>query len=448
VNFQIVNPYNNKVVKEYKYDSYESAEVKLEKLSYGFVKWRYVDFDLRSEVIRGFANYLSTNKAALSALISSDMGKPIMQAEQEIVKSIECSNFYADNSSDIAKVFQGAGYIREPIGVVMGIMPWNFPVWQMVRFLIPALLAGNCCVLKPAFNCYRIAEFMNKFFLELDESVCDLIMTDDANTELLIKNDNVKGVSLTGSTIAGKKVALVAAEKLKPYVLELGGSDPFVIFPDADKRKAVSNLVSAKFLNSGQTCIAPKRIFIHEEIFQETIHQIIEKTKKYLRLGDPMDKSVNLGPIARQDLRSRLEKQIEAAELENGQIMFRADTSGFKGNFFAPMIIDARNLDTENILFKEEVFGPVMLCQSFKNYDDVITFANDSEFGLGASVWSGSKSILANAARDLNHGVVGLNSTVKSDPSLPFGGRKNSGFGIELGFEGVFSFTDFKTIIG
>jgi succinate-semialdehyde dehydrogenase/glutarate-semialdehyde dehydrogenase len=447
VNFQIVNPYNNKVVKGYKYDSYEAAELKLEKLSYGFVKWRYVDFCLRSEVIRSFANYLLTNKAELSTLISSDMGKPIIQADQEVVKSIECCNFYADNSSDIHKMFQGSGYLREPIGVVLGIMPWNFPVWQMVRFLIPALLAGNCCAIKPAFNCYRIAEFINKFFLEFDEAVCDLIMTDDANTERLIKSDNVKGVSLTGSTVAGKKVALVAAGQLKHYVLELGGSDPFIIFPDSDKRKAVSNLVTAKFLNAGQTCIAPKRIFVHEDIFEETIHQIIEKTKKYLRLGDPMDKSVNLGPIARVDLLVRLEKQIEKAKLANKQILFRADISGFKGNFFAPMIIDARDLDKENILLKEEVFGPVMLCQSFKSYNEVITFANDSEFGLGASVWSDSESILANAAKDLNHGVVGLNSTVKSDPSLPFGGRKKSGFGIELGFEGVLSFTDFKTII-
>lgn len=447
MNFQIVNPYNNKVVKGYKYDSYEAAELKLEKLSYGFKNWRYVDFDIRADLIRDLSSYLSKNIAVLSTLISSDMGKPIAQSEQEVLKSIDCCDFYADKSSEIAKIFEGIGYVREPIGVVLGIMPWNFPVWQMVRFLIPALLAGNCCAIKPAFNCYQIAEFINKFFLELDESICDLIMTDDANTELLIKCDNVKGVSLTGSTVAGKKVALAAAEQLKHYVLELGGSDPFIIFPDADKSKAVSNLVTAKFLNAGQTCIAPKRIFIHEDIFEETIHQIVEKTKKYLRLGDPMDKKVNLGPIARTDLLVRLEKQIKKAKLANEQILFKYDISGLKGYFFAPMIIDARNLDAANLLFKEEVFGPVMLCQSFESYDEVITFANDSEFGLGASVWSGSQSILANAARDLNHGVVGLNSIVKSDPSLPFGGRKNSGFGIELGFEGVISFTDFKTII-
>ena len=323
----------------------------------------------------------------------------------------------------------------------------NFPLWQIIRFLIPAIISGNVCLIKPAYNCFRIANFLLKFFESGIIKFFDIVITEDVVTEKLIVNEIIKGVSLTGSVSAGQKVAALASQNFKNLVLELGGSDPFIICKDANLNKAITNLVSAKFLNSGQTCIAPKRIYFEADIFDEAMNLFVKKTEQFIRFGDPIDKKVNFGPIARLDIKLRLDHQIKSAGLAKQNIVYnRSDITKCK-NYFAPLVIDARNFSHDHILLKEEVFGPVAVCRSFTNIDDVINEANESSFGLGASIWTNNPEIKNFAAKNLDHGIIGINSTVKSDPKLPFGGRKNSGFGIELGIDGVLSFTNYKTII-
>ncbi|MBT4989608.1 MAG: aldehyde dehydrogenase family protein [Rickettsiales bacterium] len=445
--FNIVNPYNNKILQEKHYHSLELAYKKVVDLDSAYRIWHNNSFQDRANLIQAFRDFLELSKHDLAKLITSDMGKPIIESESELDKSIECCDFYIANIALISKRMNLEYGIREPIGVVMGIMPWNYPLWQVIRFLIPTLIIGNTCLIKPAFNTYRITEFINKFFQRQNIQVVDALIIEDSDVEKIIECQNISAVSLTGSIKAGRRVGGIVGKNLKPCILELGGSDPYIVFSDSDIDMAITSAMRSRFLNSGQTCIAAKRFYFQQDIFSKSLELFVAKANKYLKYGDPYDRDTTLGPMARRDIKLGLEDQIKRANINSSQILYKGPAISGDGNYFAPMIIDASELDNENPLLKEEVFGPVAVCMPFEDYDDVIMKANQTEFGLGASIWTQDPIIQKQVISDIDSGIVAINSMVKSDPAQPFGGRKNSGIGIELGIDGAMSFTNYKTII-
>lgn len=414
-------------------------------------QWKKTPFAHRKELMLQAASVLREKKDDFAKTISLEMGKPIVESIAEVEKSAWVCEYYASKAEDILadeiiSSDASKSYVSfHPIGVVLAVMPWNFPFWQVFRFAAPALMAGNAAVLKHASNVQACAENIEKVFrlAGFPENLFRNLIVKSNQVEEIIKNPLIKASTLTGSEFAGSEVAMTSGKEIKKTVLELGGADAFIVLKDANLEKAAKTAVQSRMLNNGQSCIAAKRFIIDKSIFDEFI-RLINNYIDTLKIGNPLEKDVNVGPLARADLREELHAQVEKS-IGQGAVLIRGGKfiKG-EGFFYEPTIIC--NLKPGMTLYSEESFGPVFSVFPFENEEEAILIANDSEFGLGGSLWTEDLIKGEKLARQIESGGVFINGMTKSDPRLPFGGIKKSGYGRELSHYGIKEFVNIKTI--
>ena len=449
--FKSVNPYTEEVNWTYDSFSFEECEAYIKKSRAAFPMWSSLPVDERTAYLARVAEVLRRNTDIYAGIITKEMGKPIKQSRAEVQKCAFICDYYIKNTAEFLKdefVDTGAekSYVTfEPLGVILGIMPWNFPFWQVFKFAIPAICAGNVCVLKHASNVPRSALEVEKVFLEagFPEHVFKTLLIDSKIAMEVIKKDMVDGVSLTGSVNAGSEIGELAGRAIKPFVLELGGSDPFIVLEDADIEKAAQAAAKSRFLNTGQGCIAAKRFIVLENVIADFTKAFEIEVNK-LKVGDPMDEETDIGPVAKQEFVENLEKILQDAK-NKGAEPLACGKDCEKGFFFRPTLIPAASLDMEAC--SVEVFGPIAPLITVKDEDEAVKIANSTEFGLGAEVWSGNLDRAERAAKRIRSGFVAINGMVRSDPRLPFGGVKKSGIGRELSHYGLKEFVNIKTIV-
>ncbi len=445
-----INPYTEEKIKSSSLLPLSQASKKIQTSKKSLEKWKSTSIQDRCAKIKNIADILKKNKLKYAKLMTQEMGKPLKQAISEIEKCAWATEYFADNAPTFLKeefiqTEAYMSYIRfDPLGLVLGIMPWNFPFWQVWRCAIPALCAGNVFLLKHSTNVPGCAQMIHEIFNQaLPKGVFTSLLIDSSTATQIIEKNLIQGVSLTGSVEAGKQIAQVSGKNLKKTVLELGGSDPFIILEDANLQLACETAVQARTINSGQSCIAAKRFIIVEKKFKEAVQKILEATKS-LKIGDPMQESTSVGPLARKDLVENLKNQVKKALQSGGKILYQTKNLPKKGFFFPPTLILCNK---NNPILQEELFGPVFLLLKVKNEQEAIKVANATSFGLGASLWTQNLDKANLLAQKIEAGAVTINGMVKSDPRLPFGGIKNSGYGRELGNYGIKEFTNMKTVV-
>jgi succinate-semialdehyde dehydrogenase/glutarate-semialdehyde dehydrogenase len=447
------NPATGELIAVYENDTEEGLEDKLEEAQQTYESWRQRDFETRAGLMFNAAEVLRENEQRYARLMTHEMGKPIEQAKSEVQKCAWVCDYYAEHAeSQLAKEpietdGSASGVRYEPLGPILAVMPWNFPFWQVFRFAAPNLMAGNVGLLKHAANVPGCAEAIEEVFVEANfpEAAFQTLMIGRDLTSKVIADDRVRGVTLTGSVGAGRAVASQAAEQLKPTVLELGGSDPFVVLEDANLEEVVDQAVLARTQNSGQSCIAAKRFIVVGDHHDEFVERL-ESALADLTVGDPTDPATDIGPMAREDLRDELHEQItESVEMGavcrlGGEIPKEGELA--EGAFYPPTLLT--HLEPGMPGWSEETFGPVAAVVRAQDVDHAVRLANGSDFGLGASVW-GPKEKARGLIPRLQAGHVAVNGIVKSDPRLPFGGIKDSGYGRELSRHGIREFVNAKT---
>ena len=447
-NVTSINPYSGKVLNTYKKHTNKEVNTILENANNQFSIWKNTSFSERKLFMVNAGKELLKNKQQYAEMISNEMGKPISQSISEVEKCALVCDFYAENAekqlaTENIKTDAFKSYIAyEPLGVILAIMPWNYPFWQVFRFAAPALMAGNIPVLKHASNVFGSALLIQKVFERAgfpEACFTSLLVGSDA-IETIIKNPIVKAVTLTGSEPAGAAVASIAGKYIKKTVLELGGSNALIIFKDANIDKTITLCVQARFQNTGQSCIAGKRLIIDTSIAEEFIEKLVLKVRE-LKSGNPMDASTFIGVMAREDLAIELEKQIEKSVKQGAKILLGGKR---QGTYFEPTIIV--NVEDTMTVFQEETFGPVLSVTTFKTEEEAISLSNRSKFGLGVSLFSENLEKIEQFIPKLEEGAVFVNELVKSDPRLPFGGIKASGFGRELSKNGIQEFINIKTV--
>ena len=446
--FYSTNPYTEQRIMEYEYETTQSLKTKLNLCSDAFIVWDLLSVEERAIQIKNIGKTLNKYKSIAAETMTKEMGKPITESMAEVEKCITLCDYYATEGVKLLANKKGStlqdSYVTyAPIGVILGIMPWNFPFWQVFRFAIPTLLAGNTVVVKHALNVPESALLIEKIIneaLSLDNVYVNIFTTNRV-TEMVITNSIIKGVSLTGSTKAGKSVAQVAGKVLKPAVLELGGSNALIVFEDADIEKTAIACVKARFQNNGQSCIAGKRLLVHETIQSQFMQSLLEKVTA-LKVGDPMEPETQISVLAKREFVMTLEQQLDGS-IDQGAIMLVGGAN--KSYAFEPTVVS--NVTPDMPLFNEETFGPVLAVTSFKNEAEAIQLANATKFGLGVSLFSQDIEKMKSLIPKFNDGAVFINSFVKSIPQLPFGGSKNSGLGRELAEEGLKAFVNIKTVV-
>ncbi|BCW05764.1 NAD-dependent succinate-semialdehyde dehydrogenase [Arthrobacter sp. NtRootA1] len=413
--------------------------------------WRLVPVEDRVQILRNTAKILRENVNEYAHLITLEMGKPISEARAEIEKSAVAADFYAQNAvsfldfESIDADVKESGVVYEPLGVVLAIMPWNYPFWQFFRFALPALVAGNGAILKHANNVPRSALAVQDILDKagLAPGLCATVLIEPEKVAAIIADDRIAAVALTGSTQVGAIVASQAGAALKKQVLELGGSDPFIVLSDADIKDAARTAVRARFTNAGQACINAKRFIVDEEIADEFVAEFVIQTRELI-LGDPLDPATDMGPMARENLRATLHDQVQRTMEAGGRLLLGGELPEGPGYFYPPTIID--RVIPGHAAFDEETFGPVAAITRVSSTEEAIALANQTEFGLAASLWTRDTDRAKAVVRRLDAGAVFVNGMVVSDPRLPFGGIKKSGYGRELGRQGIREFTNMKTV--
>ncbi len=448
---ETINPANNQLVKSF--DEYSSEQVSLiiEKAQTAFLTWRETSFMERSKLMFKAASMLRNNKNKYANIMTIEMGKPITQAIAEVEKCAWVCDYYAENaesflSEEFIQTDASESYVQfDPLGIVLAVMPWNYPFWQVLRFAAPALMAGNVALLKHASNVPMSALAIEEVFSEagFPKNVFNTLLIGSKQVQDVIENPFVKAATLTGSEPAGKAIASSAGKELKKTVMELGGSDPFIILNDANIKEAVKDGVTARILNNGQSCIAAKRFIMVEEIANEFETEFVKRMKE-LVVGDPMDDNTELGPIAREDLLEELDWQVKETVKQGGKILTGGERVDREGAFYQPTVL--RNVKKGMLAYSEELFGPVAIMIRAKDENDAIEIANDTPFGLGASIWTSNIKKAKILTKQIDSGAVFINGFVKSDPRLPFGGVKTSGYGRELSHYGIKEFVNIKTI--
>ena len=443
-----VNPYSGKQVDSFEtYTSSEIIEI-LEHSQNQFYNWKNTPFSERRKLVLKVAANLTENKTKYANKITEEIGKPISQSLAEIEKCVWLCEYYADNAEDHLKneTIKTDAYksytCYDPLGVILAIMPWNYPFWQVFRFAIPTLMAGNVAVLKHASNVFGSALNIEKIFTEagFPNHCFSTLLAGSSAMEAVINNPIIKAVSLTGSGKAGSAVAAIAGKNIKKSVLELGGNNALIVLNDCDIDKTVTTCVNARFLNTGQSCIAGKRLLVEEEIADEFIEKLISEVAK-LKSGDPQNKDTYVGTLAREDLAIELETQVNKSIKAGAKLKIGGNR---EGAYHEPTILT--EVTKEMTVFKEETFGPVLGVTTFKGIEEAIKLSNDSVFGLGVSIFSKNIDRVEEYVSQFNEGAVFINELVKSDPRLPFGGIKESGFGRELGKDGILEFVNKKTV--
>ena len=447
---QSVNPYTGQVLKKFEETTPQQIKFILEKSEKAFEKWRNTGMDERAKLLKNAAHQLREHTREYAETITVEMGKAITESIAEIKKCALVCDYYADNSekflADVpVQVDEGEAYIaHDPLGPVLAIMPWNFPFWQVFRFAAPNLMAGNTGILKHASNVPQCALAIEKVFTDagFPEGVFQTVLSPSSAIPDLIGQKQIRAVTITGSDKAGREVAEKAGRDLKKTVLELGGSDPFIILEDADIALAAKTAVKARMLNCGQSCIAAKRFIVVKSIADQFI-ELFEKNFAELRFGDPRNPDTDYGPMARTDLAKDLEQQVKKSVEAGAKIIYGNGLSE-GGVFFHPTILT--NISKGMPAYDEEFFGPVALLFVVEDENEALLIANDSPFGLGASLWTKDKERGKRLARQIEAGSVFINGMVASHPKVPFGGVKNSGYGRELSEVGIKEFVNTKTV--
>ncbi len=449
--YETLNPATGETLETFATATAGDIEKALERAQSAFASWRKTPVQRRAALLTRVATALEEDAEAYGHLMAVEMGKPIAQGAGEAKKCAWVCHYYAENAEDFlgqrpAESDGSDAYIRhDPLGPILAIMPWNFPFWQVFRFAAPALVAGNAGILKHSPNTPQCAEAIVALFRDAgapEGLFQNLFLTNEQAAEV-IGHPAIRGVTLTGSTRAGRAVASTAGHHLKKTVLELGGSDPFLIFADADLDKAVEVAVASRCLNSGQSCIAAKR-FLVEESIQEDFLERFTAAMKAQKVGDPLAEGTDMGPLARADLRDTLADQVERAKSQGAQVLAQGEIPDGPGFYYPPTVLTG--LDPHQPAAQEEYFGPVATVYPFSTEEDAVRIANGTDYGLGSSLWTRDRERIERMVGEINAGSVFVNGMVKSDPRLPFGGIKDSGYGRELALDGLAEWVNVKTI--
>lgn len=446
-----LNPATNKIFKTFPSWDDRKLVVALERAHAAQAAWCRIDIGERSGLLQKAAGVLRERSDEFARLVTLEMGKPLREAKAEVEKCALGCEYYAMHAahfleSEPVETDAGKSYVAfEPLGTVLAVMPWNFPFWQVFRFAAPALMAGNAAVLKHASSVPQCALAIEEIFRVsgFPEYIFTTLLIEVDQVEDAIASRFVQAVTLTGSEPAGRKVAAMAGQHLKKCVLELGGSDPFIVLADADLDYAAQMAVASRFLNCGQSCIAAKRFILVPEIADQFLALFKEKTAA-LKLGDPMDEATQIGPLARLDLRDEVHRQVSDSIAQGAVALLGCKPVEGDGAFYQASILD--RVTSKCRAYHEELFGPVACVIRAVNAEDAMRIANDTKFGLGASIWSRDTVHAENLAREIQSGSVFINGMVKSDPRLPFGGINASGFGRELSYQGLREFVNEKTV--
>jgi acyl-CoA reductase-like NAD-dependent aldehyde dehydrogenase len=451
MSIQSINPATEEVLKTFEPFSQAQVEQALADARQAFLNWRATSFAERGALFHRLASYLREHKEELGQLATLEMGKPITEAVAELEKCAWNCDFYADNAEkfladEAAASFATQSYVEFlPLGVVLALMPWNYPYWQVIRFAAPALMAGNTAVLKHASNVSMCALKMEEIFTAcgFPHGVFRTVLVPGSETGRLIADKRIAAVTLTGSDITGAAVAAASGQVLKKNVLELGGSDAFIVLEDADMDGAAQMAARARFQNTGQSCIAAKRFIVVESVAREFEQKFVEAARR-LKVGDPLDKHTQIGPMARGDLRDALAEQVDASVRMGARILLGGRPAEGKGYFYEPTILTGVTPDMP--VFRQETFGPAAAVIHARDAEHAVELANDSEFGLGGNLWTGDIERGRKLARQIESGGVFINGMTASDPRLPFGGVKRSGYGRELSSFGIREFVNIQTV--
>jgi succinate-semialdehyde dehydrogenase/glutarate-semialdehyde dehydrogenase len=446
-----INPATGQKLKEFSAFKDNEIETRLKRAESAFAHHRREPFAKRAQLMMAVASLLEQEKEKLARTMTLEMGKLLRAAAEEVEKCARACRYYAENAErfledEPAQTNAARSYVRyEPLGPVLAIMPWNFPFWQVFRFAAPALMAGNVGLLKHAANVPQCALAIEKIFCRagFDEGVFQTLLIEAEQVERVLVDPRVKAVALTGSEKAGSAVASVAGREIKKSVLELGGSDAFIVMQSADFEAALNTAIKARTINSGQSCIAAKRFFIADKIYDEFVQKFVEKMGA-LKVGDPLDETTEIGPLATEQILSGVHDQVQKSIAAGAKLLTGGNRIHGSGFFYEPTVLV--DVPRESPAYHEEVFGPVASIFRVRDAADAIETANDSTFGLAASAWTNDPAEQELFASELETGMVFINAMVASDPRLPFGGVKRSGFGRELGAHGIREFTNIKTI--
>ncbi|WP_437185379.1 NAD-dependent succinate-semialdehyde dehydrogenase [Planctomicrobium sp. SH668] len=450
--FRSVNPATEQVIETFKPMSGVQIEQALNVSAIAYEDWSRQPIQFRAERLHRLAAVIRDSKERLALLMSNEMGKPLAQARAEIQKCAVLCDYYSLHGedqlatrqiSDLPSIRQSVRF--DPIGGVLAVMPWNYPFWQVFRFAVPTLLAGNIGFLKHASNVTGCALAIEDLMTAagFPSGVFQTLVVGSQKLPELISRPEIRAVTLTGSEQAGRSIAEVAARNLKKSVLELGGSDPFIVFADADLPLAISKGVEARMQNCGQSCIAAKRFLVHESVYDAFIDGM-ESALKEMKVGDPLEEATQLGPLAREDLRNEIHEQVQKTIEQGGRLCTGGKAVDRKGWYYEPTLI--ADVMPGMTAFDEETFGPVASVTKFSGIEQAIQLANASEFGLGASLWSTDLDFAEKLAGRIESGMVFINDYTKSSPEIPFGGIKRSGYGRELGEFGIHEFVNIKTV--
>jgi succinate-semialdehyde dehydrogenase/glutarate-semialdehyde dehydrogenase len=446
-----VNPATEEVLASFEPFTQEQVEDALGQAEDAFQAWRSRSLSERAIPMRRLAKTLRDRSDRYGALITQEMGKPISEARAEIEKCAWACDHFAEHAAryladeEIGSTARRSIVAFEPLGVILAVMPWNFPFWQLIRFAAPAFMAGNAALMKHASNVPQCALALEEAFRDagFPEGLLRAVLVGGSAIEPIIADQRIRGVTLTGSSSTGSRIAELAGRALKKTVLELGGSDPYIILADADLDAAATTGARARNQNTGQSCIAAKR-FIAEGAVADEFERKFAKAVEALVVGDPMDPKTQVGPLARRDLLEALERQVDESVRMGARVLTGGERVRGRGFFYRPTVI--ADVTGEMPVFREETFGPVAAVLRVRDAEEAARVANDSAYGLGASLWTRDPSLGERLARKIESGSVFINGMVASDPRLPFGGVKQSGYGRELSEFGIREFTNIKTI--
>ncbi len=444
-----INPATEEVLAEYEIMTNEQVKKTVKKARTAFQEWKK-DAHKRASFLYAFANELRKNKEKLAKVATNEMGKTIKESRSEVEKCAWVMEFFADHGTvfthdEVVNTDARKSFIAfEPLGVIGSIMPWNFPYWQALRFTAPCLMVGNTIVLKPASATLQCGIEMARAFrrIDLPDGVFQTLIGDSSVAEALIDSD-VNAVTFTGSVPVGAKVAQRATSQLKKCVLELGGSDPFIVCEDADIEKASSGAVKGRFINCGQSCIASKRFFVAKKVAKEFIEQFVQKTEK-LKVGDPLSDDTDIGPLVNESGLKSIDGLVKDAIRNGAEVLAGGKRMKGKGYFYSPTVLG--KVSQKMRIAREETFGPVAPVTVVGDEMEAVKLANDSEFGLGASIWTQNLDKAERLSKLVESGMVTVNNVVVSDPRVPFGGVKKSGFGRELSRYGMLEFVNIKSV--
>jgi succinate-semialdehyde dehydrogenase/glutarate-semialdehyde dehydrogenase len=448
---QVINPATGEAGRAYAVHTEEEVEARLGRAASASVAWRKTSFEQRRGLMRGVAGLLRERRDALAALMAEEMGKPVRAGRAEVEKCALVCEYYADRAEELLAPRHVGTDARlsmvrhDPLGPILAVMPWNFPLWQVFRFAAPYLMAGDVGLLKHAANTPGCALAIEALFEDAGfaSGVFQALLIESERVEHVIRDPRVAGVTLTGSVRAGRAVGRVAGDALKPCVLELGGSDPFIVLEDADVAQAARVAVSARLINGGQSCIAAKRFIIVDAVYDQFVEHFLREIDQ-VQMGDPLLESTDMGPMARVDLREELHKIVEETVAAGARLVRGGRVPAGPGAFYPPTVL--LDVTASMAAAREETFGPVAPILRVADVEEAIALANGTEFGLGASLWTRDMGRALELVPRIEAGHVAVNGMVKSDPRLPFGGVRDSGFGRELGPEGILAFVNTKSV--